>query len=536
MDKRSWSLRIKIVLLGVCLPTLLVAVLFNLYVQESERKTLDAFASKARAICLTAESTRMEMEAKWQIGVFNLEQIQGYAKAGQRDKLLAVVPVVSAWSAAMRKAEQGGYVFKVPKFSPRNPKNEPNELEAKAIREIKAKNLSEYQVIDPGSNAVHYFLPVRLTESCLICHGDPATSQKLWGNDNGIDPTGAKMENWKAGEIHGAFEVVQSLDEADKQLSESINSGILFSAAGLIVLALVFAFLSIRLVSNSVIKPIRKIIDAVSTGSNNVKHAAKQVSASSYELAKGSSSQAASLEESAAALEEVTSMTKANADSVNETSLVAKGVRESLDKASGSMENLYGSIELIKKSADQTATIIKSIQEIAFQTNLLSLNAAVEAARAGEAGAGFAVVADEVRSLATRAAEAATETTALIESSQKNADQGFKAVTEVREILIKIVEGVANVSRLADQIATASKEQAEGVAQVNTGVATVDEVTQANAAISEEVASASETLTSQAQDMSHLVDELTEIVGRGHKSEYKPSPPKARKKDKLMLE
>ena len=383
---------------------------------------------------------------------------------------------------------------------------------------------------------MRYFLPVRLSQSCLMCHGDPATSQKLWGTGDGTDPTGGKMENWKVGEIHGAFEVIQSLDEADKQLAESIKSGIWFSAAGLILLALIFAFFSIRLVSNSVIKPIRKIIDSVSAGSNNLKNAASQVSASSYELAEGASSQAASLEESAAALEEVTSMTMANADSVEETNRVANEVRVSLAQANASMEELYSAIELIKGSADQTATIIKSIQEISFQTNLLSLNAAVEAARAGEAGAGFAVVADEVRSLATRAAAAATETTNLIESSQSHADQGFKAVSEVKEILTRIVDGVANVSQLSDQIATASKEQAEGVSQVNIGVSSVDEVTQTNASISQQVASASETLAEQAHEMSLLVDQLTRIVGREPAAETaKPGAHEVKRKGLLPL-
>jgi methyl-accepting chemotaxis protein len=514
MDKGSWSLRLKIVLLGICLPTLLVAVLMKMYIDESEAKTLESFVSKARAICLTAESTREEMDAKWAAGVFQLEQMQAFGKKGQRDRMLSMVPVVTAWSAAMRKAKEGGYVFKVPKVQPRNPENHPDVLEARALMLLKTKGLKEYYEVDPGMNAVRYFLPVRLTESCLMCHGDPATSKELWGNDQGKDPTGGVMENWQAGEVHGAFEVIQSLDEADRQLAASINSGIWFSGAGLIFLALVFAFASIWLVSNSVIKPIRKIIDSVASGSSNLKNASAQVSSSSFELAEGSASQAASLEESAAALEEVTSMTKANADSVDETSRVAKEVRKSLAQASSSMEGLYEAIELIKNSAGETANIIKTIQEIAFQTNLLALNAAVEAARAGEAGAGFAVVADEVRSLATRAADAATETTALIESSQQNADHGFEAVTEVKEILVQIVEGMDNVSRLADQIATASKEQAEGVDQVNIGVSTVDEVTQANAAISQEVASASETLSNQALEMSRLVDQLTQIVGR----------------------
>ena len=134
MSRQSWSLRGKIVLLGICLPTLLVAALMKLYINESEAKTRQAFIEKARAICLTAESTRDEMEARWSGGVFTLEQIQGFAKENRADRVLSMVPVVTAWSAAMRKAEQGGYVFKVPKVHPRNPANEPDKIEAEALK------------------------------------------------------------------------------------------------------------------------------------------------------------------------------------------------------------------------------------------------------------------------------------------------------------------------------------------------------------------------------------------------------------------
>lgn len=529
MDRKSWSLRGKIILLGIFLPTILVVFLLNYFVGQSVDQTREAFISKARAICLNSESIRDEMESKWDKGIFSLDQVRGYVNAGQMDKVLAVVPVVSAWSAAMRKAEQGGYEFKVPKFQPRNPKNEPDALERRALEALKDGSLSEYHEVDPSINAVRYFLPVRLSKTCLICHGDPAQSQELWGNDKGLDPTGTAMENWKEGEVHGAFEVIQYLDAADKQLEASITSAGWISGIGLVVMGVLFALLSIRLVANSVIKPIRMIIRDISDGSRSLNSAASMVSRSSQTLAEGSVSQAASLEQSSAALEEVTSMTRANAESVNDTSRVAHEVRNSLETAETSMQGLYKAIELIKESADQTAVIIKSIQEISFQTNLLSLNAAVEAARAGEAGAGFAVVAEEVRSLAGRAAEAATNTTSLIESSQQNADRGFSAVTEVRKILDEIVGGVGEVSRLADQIATASSEQAEGVNQVNIGVNEVDRVTQDNAAIAEEVASSSESLNSEAVKMDRLVEQLTAIVGKGAEPAAKDGGDKPKK-------
>ena len=513
MDMKQWSLRGKIVLLGVALPTILIVLLFRLYTVESRDKTLEAFTDKARAICLTAESTRDEMEHKWRLGLFSAEQLREYAERGEREKIMAAVPVVSAWNAAMRKAEEGGYTFRVPKFQPRNPKNEPDPLEARALRTMAEKNLDEYYEIDEATNSVRYFRAVRLTETCLLCHGDPANSTRLWGNDRGIDPTGGRMENWKVGELHGAFQVIQSLDAADQQLQQAVRQATWIVVAGLALMAILFATLVLRVVSNSVIKPISRIIEDLAGNADNLLDAASQVSSASHELADGSTNQAASLEETSASLEEMSSMTRLNAENVKQTSQMAEEARSSAEVAQHSMVKMGDAIGEIKKSSDQTAEIMKTIDQIAFQTNLLALNAAVEAARAGEAGAGFAVVAEEVRALALRSGEAARNTEQLIEQSQRNADHGVAAAAEVQEILGKIVDGVKKVSQLAKEIAVASDEQAQGVNQINVAVSQVDKVTQANAAISEEAASASEELSGQANEINSLIRDLALIVG-----------------------
>jgi methyl-accepting chemotaxis protein len=513
MNIQKWSLRGKIVLLGILFPTILVIVLLSLYSGESRKKTLKAFTDKARAICLTAEATRDEMEEKWRMGLFSAEQLRGHAQNGEYEKILATVPVVSAWNAAMRKAEEGGYVFRVPKFNPRNPQNEPDDLESRALTIMKNEDLDEYSEIDETTNSVRYFRAVRLSETCMLCHGDPSTSRSLWGNDQGMDPTGGTMENWKVGEIHGAFEVVQSLDAAQQQLKESIRHAVIVVVVGLGLMAVLFATLVLRVVSNSVIKPVTRIIDDLTGNAANLLDAANQVSSASHELADGAANQAASLEETSSSLEEMSSMTKATAENVKQTNMMAESARSSAETAQVSMEKMGEAISNIKQSAEETAEIMKTIDQIAFQTNLLALNASVEAARAGEAGAGFAVVAEEVHALALRSGEAARKTEHLIGQSQRYADHGVASAAEVKEILIQIVDRVKKVSRLANEITVASNEQAEGVNQINLAVGELDKVTQGNAAISEEVASASEELSGQAHALNTLVSELARVVG-----------------------
>jgi methyl-accepting chemotaxis protein len=245
----------------------------------------------------------------------------------------------------------------------------------------------------------------------------------------------------------------------------------------------------------------------------NVRLATSNITASSQTLAEGASEQAASLEETGSSLEEMTAMTKRNSESARQANELAKEAREAADKGVGDMQTMVAAMDAIKVSSDDIAKIIKTIDEIAFQTNILALNAAVEAARAGEAGMGFAVVADEVRNLAQRCAQAARETASQIEGAIIKTGQGVDISTKVVAALNEIVTKVRQVDELVTEVSGASREQTEGITQISTAVSQMDRVTQSNAATAEESAAAAEELNAQAGVMKQSAGELLKLVG-----------------------
>jgi methyl-accepting chemotaxis protein len=263
----------------------------------------------------------------------------------------------------------------------------------------------------------------------------------------------------------------------------------------------------------SITRPINRVVAGLGEASQQVSVASAQVSGASQQLASGSLEQAASIEETSSSLEQMSSMTKLNAEHAEQANHLMAETNSVVSRANDSMGELTVSMTQITKTSEETSKIIKTIDEIAFQTNLLALNAAVEAARAGEAGAGFAVVADEVRNLAMRAAEAAKNTTDLIEGSLKQIKEGSQIAQKTSEEFRQVSTISAKMSELIGQIAAASGEQALGIEQVNRAVVEVDKVVQQNAANAEQSASASEEMSAQAQQMKKFVGELMGIVG-----------------------
>ena len=280
-----------------------------------------------------------------------------------------------------------------------------------------------------------------------------------------------------------------------------------------IVLALTvgaFVVWLVRVINTS----LRGVSRELGDGGRLVVDASSQMSVSAQTMSQGAAGQAASLEKASASMEQIAAMTRANADhSQQAASLMAEAARV-LENSNGALADMVNAMTTIKQSSDSVSRIIKTIDEIAFQTNILSLNAAVEAARAGQAGLGFAVVADEVRSLAQRSAQAAKDTTALIEQAIASSSEGSQKVAQAAESFAAITSRVTEVKRLVDTVSVGSGQQAAGIEQVLQTIRQMETSTQTTAATAEQSAAASEQLRAQADVTMGLVERLKLMVDR----------------------
>ena len=271
---------------------------------------------------------------------------------------------------------------------------------------------------------------------------------------------------------------------------------------------------------NTVLESLDQALSQVAEATVQVASASQQIASGAQSLAQGANEQASSIEEISSSLEEMTSMTKQNADNAAQAKALADEANKNAENGAELMKKMLESMQTIKESSNQTAKIVKTIDEIAMQTNLLALNAAVEAARAGEAGRGFAVVAEEVRNLAQRSAEAAKNTADMIQESVNNSNKGAQIAEDAGKAIEAIRISNKKVNDLIAEIAAASTEQAKGIDQINIAVSQLDKVTQQNAANSEESASAAEELSSQAEELQSMVDQF-EITAVSQKQSVK---------------
>jgi len=277
----------------------------------------------------------------------------------------------------------------------------------------------------------------------------------------------------------------------------------------------------------TMLEKLNGIFGTIQQASEQVAYGSTRVAESSQSLSQGATESASSLEEIAATMNELASQTRTNAENAAEANQLTSVAQDAAQKGNQQMQEMVDAMQEIAEAGQNISKIIKVIDEIAFQTNLLALNAAVEAARAGQHGKGFAVVAEEVRNLAGRSAQAARETAELIESSVNLTDHGGLIANQTAEALGEIVSGVNQVTELVAGIAGASREQAEGIEQVNQGLGQIDHVTQQNTASAEESAAASEELSAQANQLLQILSQFKTQYQGASGAIPAPGPPPA---------
>ncbi|SEG61791.1 methyl-accepting chemotaxis protein [Bryocella elongata] len=492
----------------ISIAAVLVSTAIGLLVERSimRQQGIEMMRDTMATAVSGAENTREAVAQMRRLHMFDEAALRSEA-AGVSDyrstSLYRTVPVVAAWETLRKMADKEGYTFRIPTRHPRNQANQPNADEDRILQVMERNNLPDYFEVNEKTNEVVYVRPVVLSQDCMLCHGDPATSP----THNGKDMVGFTMENWKPGDRHGAFLLRGKLDKVDSEVSHGMLMALLWVLPIAMAIGAGIYFLLSRMCGK-----LLELVHTLSDSADQVRSATNEIAQSNQTLASGASQQASSLSQAAGISEVVAEKTQSNAADARDAASEMERVDEQVRRSSTALIEMNRSMADIQEASRKIGAFNKVIDEIAFQTNILALNATVEAARAGDAGVGFAVVADEVRNLAQRSAEAAHNAAPLVADSIAKANAGSLKLDTISRLVESITENTAKARAMVDRVSNGSDEQTRGIGTINQSIHEMQRVTQNNAASSEQTAAASEELSAQAELLGGVATDLRTIV------------------------